>query len=169
MNDKFFPKKAILNMTDLIRRGEVLTMQRFTTQKGYDQLFNDTLLSTKDPRLNLLRFRENDIKKVHPTNVTFVERNRDSHLFIDVFFSMLRTVQSMAVDNQVLKDLETIEKVIREGGGTRIPEMTEAQRIILAEIYARFHRDYSKEAEWNIEFFKVKRVKIIYSKHKKKN
>lgn len=67
----------------MIRKGDIQTMQNVTTNKGYDQISKDTILSADDPRLNLLRFREDDIKKIHPLNVHFVERNGK------IFFSEL--------------------------------------------------------------------------------
>lgn len=151
-------------MTDMIRKGEILTMQRYTTQKGYDQIFKDTILSINDPRLSLLQFGENDVKKMYPIRVNFVERNHDPHIFIDMFFAMIRSVKSMEEVEKALVDLQTIEEGLKTERKLNIPENDRANRLILAEIFTRFHRDYSKEPDWDIEFFKIAKLKIIYSK-----
>lgn len=72
-------------MTDLVRNGDVLTMQKVTTKKGFEQVSKDTVLSSEDPRLNLLRFREEDIKKIHPLSVHFVDKKGIWKVFVDCF------------------------------------------------------------------------------------
>lgn len=79
----------MLEMTDMVRKGEILTMQRLTTTKGYKQISKDVVMSTNDPRLNLLRFRDEDIKKIHPLKVHFVDRNGKS-----TCFHLLRTTKT---------------------------------------------------------------------------
>lgn len=76
-------EQAVLKMTELVRKGDILTMQTVTTRKGFEQISKDSLLSMDDPRLNLLRFREEDIKKIHPLSVHFVERNGNLRRFFD--------------------------------------------------------------------------------------
>ncbi|XP_063698050.1 uncharacterized protein LOC134828987 [Culicoides brevitarsis] len=169
--------KAVLQMTDLVRNGDVLTMQKVTTKKGFEQVSQDTVLSSDDPRLNLLRFRHEDIKKIHPLNVHFVDKDGAHHIFIDMFFAMMRPVDCMVANSNssLLLDIKKIEDSLRQDrdSSRAIPASTEdtedQRRLILAEIFTRFHREYPEGKEnvpnWDIEFYKVAKMKIIYAKY----
>lgn len=90
-------------------------------------------------------------------------------MFIDVFFALLRSLDSMSAKTggSVRLDVAKIEDSLKLQGNSSIPDDIEAKRLILAEIFTRFHRDYSKnkQPEWNIEFYKVAKLKIIYPKN----
>lgn len=102
----------------------------------------------------------------------------DHHLFIDMFFAMFRPVDCMVAgcsNPSLLLDVKKIEDGLRKDGCTQIPEETDdtntddqRRRLILAEIFARFHREYkpseTEPPNWDIEFYKIAKLKIIYAK-----
>lgn len=154
-------------MTNLIQSAEIEAMHHITTDNGFRQIYKDTMISMQDPRLSLLQFREKDVKKSCPIKVTFAKKDDVSHLFIDMFFAMLRSVNSMnaASSDKFMSNFAKIEHSIRADGKIKIPEDSEMRKLVLAEIFTRFHRDYSKKPEWKIEFYKVAKLKILYSKY----
>lgn len=94
-----------------------------------------------------------------------------------MFFAMLRPVDCMVTssNSSLLLDVKKIEDGLRKDleGTDVIPKETEdtpiQRRLILAEIFTRFHREYKasdgEQPNWDIEFYKVAKLKIIYAKH----
>lgn len=80
-------------------------------------------------------------------------------------------------NSSLLLDIKKIEDSLRkehsQDGSVSIPEDIEdtphQRRLILAEIFTRFHREYKTSDEdapyWDIEFYKVAKLKIIYAKY----
>lgn len=64
-------------MTEHLRDHRLNEIQQITTPKGFVQISKDLHVSQNDPRVQLLRFRTEDIRRQIPVRVHFMESRRN--------------------------------------------------------------------------------------------
>ncbi|XP_055844027.1 uncharacterized protein LOC129910616 [Episyrphus balteatus] len=143
-------------MTDCIREQDQLSISNFTTPIGYQQITRDMQLSKNDARLRLVRFRYQDFHRAIPMKVALFKRGENKNCFIDMLFVGMRntkdfeSLQELKLIGKTLNQLENEMKIHPKSDTTR-------HRILFAEIYMRFFRNYTPSVpkEWSVSFYKI--------------
>ena len=102
------------------------------------------------------------------------------HCFVDMFFVGIRYFDNLTLKEQkeVMQNLLKYEELYEkkqnqeDGGGDPTYFNKIIRKMIFAEIFARFHRDYSRidtHNEWNVSFYKVATFDIIKIKGSRSN
>lgn len=138
-------KQAAIVMTDIIRQQSADKIGEYTTPVGFQQITRDMLLSRNDSRLQLVRFEKEHLRRAIPMKVATRQNYGRKYAFIDMLFVGLRNTKDfdspneLAEFNQVLRRMDTELK-------TPMEVISVPHRIVFAEIFIRFRRDYT--AEW---------------------
>lgn len=120
--------------------------------------------SKDDPRLNLLVFRPNDIKRAFPTQLLFLKTeslNPKKYCVIDMFTAGLRDLED-ADDSEKSEILKNYMKFAQLKKGNEKLLDPNLQKFIYAQIMIRFQRNYSdRNGNWDIAFYKVDTFEIL--------
>lgn len=159
----FFLLKAVSVLTNSIRNQKADEILPITTKEGYKQITHDMYSSKDDPRLNLLVFRPNDIKRAFPTQLLFLKTESlkpKKYCVIDMFTAGLRDLED-ADDlerNQLMKSYMKFA-LLKKNEKLLDPNL---QKFIYAQIMIRFQRNYSDfNGAWDIAFYKVDTFEIL--------
>lgn len=142
-----------MSLTDHVRSNQMHEIQRITTPKGFVQIANDMLVSKDDPRIRMMHFRWDDIRRTIPVRVyQVVSDTQRRHCFIDMFSVGLRRAADMAPTDRAAfwQQLLRYDQSKWNASATGEPA-------VFAEMFVRFHRDYSADRsdDWNIAYYKV--------------
>ncbi|EDW05172.1 GH22570 [Drosophila grimshawi] len=138
-------KQAAIVMTDIIRQQGAEQLSELTTPVGFQQITRDMLLSRNDTRLQLVRFEKEHIRRAIPMKVATRKNFGRKYAFIDMLFVGLRNTKDfdspaeLAEINDLLRRMDIELKTPHE-------IISVPHRIVFAEIFIRFRRDYT--AEW---------------------
>lgn len=69
-------------MSQMVRGGDFLNIERLTTPTGFRQITHDIVVSKNDPRLKMLMLRTQDIRRTIPVKVYFIQSDRKYLLYI---------------------------------------------------------------------------------------
>ncbi|KAI8126169.1 hypothetical protein FF38_09192 [Lucilia cuprina] len=153
-------KQAAVVLTDIIRDQNTLKVREFTTPIGYKQITEDMSLSRNDTRLKLVRFKTEHLRRAIPMKVTTKHIYGRRYCFIDMWFVGMRntkdfdSAEETVEINEILRKLDTDLK-------TPYEVLTVPHRIIFAEIFIRFRRDYTpnlnetNDQDWSVSFYKI--------------
>ncbi|KAL5279825.1 hypothetical protein ACFFRR_004062 [Megaselia abdita] len=155
-------KMAVCLMTDLIRNQNALDLSIYTTSIGLKQIGRDMSLSRNDPRLPLIKFREEDIKRAVPLKATFTTKRMGKHCLVDMIFVAMRNVKDFENPmeakeyNSHLNKYDNVYRIVHDYN-------LAPHRIAFAEIFMRLYRDYSllPLEDWSISFYKVTSFDIL--------
>lgn len=64
-------------MSQLVRGGDLLNIERLTTPNGFRQITRDIVVSKNDPRLKMLMLRAEDIRRTIPVKVYFIQSDSE--------------------------------------------------------------------------------------------
>lgn len=155
-------KMAVCVMTDLIRNKNAIDLGLYTTSIGLKQIGRDMTLSRNDPRLPLINFREEDIKRAVPLKATLAKRRLGKHCLVDMIFVAMRNVKDF--DDPVeakeyqnfLNKYDNFYKIVHDFN-------LAPHRIAFAEIFMRLHRDYALMPleDWSVSFYKVTSFDVL--------
>lgn len=174
-------------MTEHLRENKLNEIQRLTTPKGFVQISKDLHVSQNDPRVQLLRFRTQDIRRHIPVRIHFMESRRKQqnlmiiicfvyqciyttvkrrHCFIDMFFVGLRRIDDLAEAGEVRQLVQQYRRQLEMTGHDVSEEFDVNEAAVFAEIYVRFHKEYSEMSsqQWNIAFYKVASFDLLHIK-----
>lgn len=120
--------------------------------------------SKDDPRLSLLVFRPNDIKRVFPTQLLFLKTESlypEKYCVIDMFTAGLRDLE----DSDGFEKDEMLKNYVRfallKNKNEKLLDRN-LQKFIYAQIMIRFQRNYSDlNGTWDIAFYKVDTFEIL--------
>ncbi|XP_033246422.1 uncharacterized protein LOC117187735 [Drosophila miranda] len=143
-------KQAAIVVTDIIRQQSPEKMSTYTTPVGLQQITRDMLLSRNDNRLQLIRFQREHLRRAIPTKVARRQSFGRRYAFIDVLFVGLRNTKDFDSVSEVVEVNELIRRMDRELGTPR-DVVSVPHRIVFAEIFIRFQRDYTEDARRNFE------------------
>lgn len=97
-----------------------------------------------------------------------MQKNGKRHCFVDMFFVGLRPVDDLTSEERKafqdnLKKYEANAKSLAE----KLANFND-KTLVFAEIFARFHREYSDTSnnEWNVAFYKVATFDVLKLKRK---
>lgn len=146
-----------MTLTQHVRSHQLHAIQRITTPKGYEQIVSDLLVSKDDPRLQMMHFRLADIRRTIPVRVYLLEgRAERRHCFIDMFAVGLRRASDMSAEDRAefWQHLQKFDPTVWS---------SKAEPAVFAEMFVRFHREYSERAtnEWNIAYYKVASFDVL--------
>lgn len=155
-------KMAVCLMTDLIRNQNSFDLSLYTTPIGLKQIGRDMALSRNDPRLPLIKFREEDIKRAVPLKATLTRRRMGKHCLVDMIFVAMRNVKDfddpleLKVYQGHLSKYDSVYRIVHDYN-------LAPHRIAFAEIFMRLYRDYSSIPlnDWSISFYKVTSFDIL--------
>lgn len=138
-------KQAAIVMTDIIRQQSAEKISEFTTPVGFQQITRDMLLSRNDTRLQLVRFQREHLRRAIPMKVATRQNFGRKYAFIDMLFVGLRNTKDFDTATEVVEVSEIIRRMDNE---LKTPPDVVAvpHRIVFAEIFIRFRRDYTAEA-----------------------
>ncbi|XP_001360391.4 uncharacterized protein [Drosophila pseudoobscura] len=143
-------KQAAVVVTDIIRQQSPEKMSTYTTPVGFQQISRDMLLSRNDNRLQLIRFQREHLRRAIPMKVARRQSFGRRYAFIDVLFVGLRNTKDFDSASEVVEVNELVRRMDRE---LRTPRdvVSVPHRIVFAEIFIRFRRDYTEDARRNFE------------------
>lgn len=155
-------KLAVCVMTDLIRNQNTLDLNKYTTSIGLKQIGRDMTLSRNDPRLPLIKFREEDIKRAVPLRATLSKRRMGKHCLVDMIFVAMRNVKDFDDTLEAnayqghLNKYDNIYRIVHDYN-------LAPHRIAFAEIFMRLYRNYSQMPldDWSVAFYKVTSFDIL--------
>ncbi|KAH8309514.1 hypothetical protein KR059_011207, partial [Drosophila kikkawai] len=138
-------KQAAVVLTDIIRLQQADRISDFTTPVGFQQITRDMLLSRNDTRLQLVRFQREHLRRAIPMKVATRQNFGRKYAFIDMLFVGLRNTKDFDTATEVVEVNDIIRRMDNE---LRTPPHVVAvpHRIVFAEIFIRFRRDYTAEA-----------------------
>lgn len=64
-------------MSQLVRGGDLLNIEKLTTPNGFRQITHDIVVSKNDPRLKMLMLRTQDIRRTIPVRVYFIQSDSE--------------------------------------------------------------------------------------------
>ncbi|XP_017018801.1 uncharacterized protein [Drosophila kikkawai] len=142
-------KQAAVVLTDIIRLQQADRISDFTTPVGFQQITRDMLLSRNDTRLQLVRFQREHLRRAIPMKVATRQNFGRKYAFIDMLFVGLRNTKDFDTATEVVEVNDIIRRMDNE---LRTPPHVVAvpHRIVFAEIFIRFRRDYTAEARREI-------------------
>ncbi|KAH8252282.1 hypothetical protein KR038_002341 [Drosophila bunnanda] len=142
-------KQAAVVLTDIIRLQQADRISDFTTPVGFQQITRDMLLSRNDTRLQLVRFQREHLRRAIPMKVATRQNFGRKYAFIDMLFVGLRNTKDFDTATEVVEVNDIIRRMDNE---LRTPSHVVAvpHRIVFAEIFIRFRRDYTAEARREI-------------------
>ncbi|KAH8252581.1 hypothetical protein KR032_000654, partial [Drosophila birchii] len=142
-------KQAAVVLTDIIRLQQADRISEFTTPVGFQQITRDMLLSRNDTRLQLVRFQSEHLRRAIPMKVATRQNFGRKYAFIDMLFVGLRNTKDFDTATEVVEVNDIIRRMDNE---LRTPSHVVAvpHRIVFAEIFIRFRRDYTAEARREI-------------------
>ncbi|XP_016996512.2 uncharacterized protein [Drosophila takahashii] len=137
-------KQAAIVMTDIIRQQSAERISEFTTPVGFQQITRDMLLSRNDTRLQLVRFEREHLRRAIPMKVATRQNFGRKYAFIDMLFVGLRNTKDFDTATEVVEVSEIIRRMDNE---LKTPPEVVAvpHRIVFAEIFIRFRRDYTAD------------------------
>ncbi|ALC41331.1 CG3092 [Drosophila busckii] len=138
-------KQAAIVMTDIIRKQSGDEISEFTTPVGYQQITRDMLLSRNDTRLKLVRFNMEHLRRAIPMKVATRQNYGRKYAFIDMLFVGLRNTKDFDTPGELVEINEILRRMDSELK-TPTDAISVPHRIVFAEIFIRFRRDYT--AEW---------------------
>ncbi|XP_060665235.1 uncharacterized protein LOC132797523 [Drosophila nasuta] len=138
-------KQAAIVMTDIIRQQRVNKIGEFTTAVGFQQITRDMLLSRNDSRLQLVRFKKEHLRRAIPMKVATRKNYGRKYVFIDMLFVGLRNTKDFESPRELVEINDVLRRMDTELK-TPVEVISVPHRIIFAEIFIRFRRDYT--AEW---------------------
>ncbi|XP_022222998.2 uncharacterized protein LOC111074505 [Drosophila obscura] len=143
-------KQAAVVMTDIIRQQSSEKISDYTTPVGFQQITRDMLLSRDDSRLQLVRFQKEHLRRAIPMKVARRQNFGRKYAFIDMLFVGLRNTKDFDSTSEVVEVNEIIRRMDNE---LRTPReaLSVPHRIVFAEIFIRFRRDYTAEARHSLE------------------
>lgn len=155
-------KMAVCVMTDLIRNQNALDLNIYTTSIGLKQIGRDMALSKNDPRLPLIKFREEDIKRAVPLKATLTKKMMGKHCIVDMIFVAMRNVKDFEDPSEAksyqshLSKYDNIYRIVHDYN-------LAPHRVAFAEIFMRFYRNYSLRPleDWSVAFYKVTSFDIL--------
>lgn len=138
-------KQAAIVMTDIIRQQSAEKISEFTTPVGFQQITRDMLLSRNDSRLQLVRFENEHLRRAIPMKVATRQNYGRKYAFIDMLFVGLRNTKDFDSPSELVEINEILRRMDSE---LKTPSdvVSVPHRIVFAEIFIRFRRDYT--AEW---------------------
>ncbi|KMY95982.1 uncharacterized protein LOC6735834 [Drosophila simulans] len=138
-------KQAAIVMTDIIRQQSADKISEYTTPVGFQQITRDMLLSRNDTRLQLVRFEREHLRRAIPMKVATRQNFGRKYAFIDMLFVGLRNTKDFDTATEVVEVSEIIRRMDNE---LKTPPEVVAvpHRIVFAEIFIRFRRDYTADA-----------------------
>ncbi|KAI8037441.1 uncharacterized protein LOC128255351 [Drosophila gunungcola] len=138
-------KQAAIVMTDIIRQQSADKISEYTTPVGFQQITRDMLLSRNDTRLQLVRFEREHLRRAIPMKVATRQNFGRKYAFIDMLFVGLRNTKDFDTASEVVEVSEIIRRMDNE---LKTPPEVVAvpHRIVFAEIFIRFRRDYTADA-----------------------
>ncbi|EDW92287.1 uncharacterized protein LOC6531788 [Drosophila yakuba] len=138
-------KQAAIVMTDIIRHQSADKISEYTTPVGFQQITRDMLLSRNDTRLQLVRFEREHLRRAIPMKVATRQNFGRKYAFIDMLFVGLRNTKDFDTATEVVEVSEIIRRMDNELKTP--PEVVSVpHRIVFAEIFIRFRRDYTADA-----------------------
>uniref|UniRef100_W8B092 Uncharacterized protein n=2 Tax=Ceratitis capitata TaxID=7213 RepID=W8B092_CERCA len=156
--------QAAIVITDIIRSQDTGGISQFTTPVGFQQITRDMLLSRNDSRLKLVKFDTEHIRKAIPMKVATRKNFGRRYCFVDMLFVGMRNTkdfdspEELVEINDVLRKLDTDMR-------TPVEVLSVPHRIVFAEIFMRFRRDYTQngenetndgnDKEWSVSFYKI--------------
>ncbi|XP_067645427.1 uncharacterized protein [Eurosta solidaginis] len=163
-------KQAAIVITDIIRNQSTGKVSKFTTPVGFQQITRDMLLSRNDSRLRLVNFETEHLRKAIPMKVATRKNFGRRYCFIDMLFVGLRNTKDFESSEELLEINEVLRKLDAD---MRVPiEITSVpHRIVFAEIFMRFRRDYTlpqdntmnkdEDKDWSVSFYKILTFDIL--------
>ncbi|XP_011195696.2 uncharacterized protein LOC105220861 [Zeugodacus cucurbitae] len=166
-NEKDFirgSKQAAIVITDIIRTQNTGKISQFTTPVGFQQITRDMLLSRNDSRLKLVKFGTEHIRKAIPMKVATRKNFGRRYCFIDMLFVGMRNTKDFDSPEELVEINDVLRKLDQD---LRTPiEVTSVpHRIVFAEIFMRFRRDYTRQTDnesnnvrdrdWSVSFYKI--------------
>lgn len=147
-------KQAAVVLTDIIRLQQAERISDFTTPVGFQQITRDMLLSRNDTRLQLVRFQREHLRRAIPMKVATRQNFGRKYAFIDMLFVGLRNTKDFDTATEVVEVNDIIRRMDNE---LRTPPEVVAvpHRIVFAEIFIRFRRDYTAEARRELQAHKA--------------
>ncbi|XP_034477268.1 uncharacterized protein LOC117783829 [Drosophila innubila] len=138
-------KQAAIVMTDIIRQQSSDKIGEYTTPVGFQQITRDMLLSRNDSRLQLVRFEKEHLRRAIPMKVATRQNYGRKYAFIDMLFVGLRNTKDFDSPTELVEINEVLRRMDTE---LKTPNeiISVPHRIVFAEIFIRFRRDYT--AEW---------------------
>ncbi|XP_064536093.1 uncharacterized protein LOC135426747 [Drosophila montana] len=138
-------KQAAIVMTDIIRQQSADKISEYTTPVGFQQITRDMLLSRNDSRLQLVRFEKEHLRRAIPMKVATRQNFGRKYAFIDMLFVGLRNTKDFDSPTELVEINEILRRMDSE---LKTPSdvVSVPHRIVFAEIFIRFRRDYT--AEW---------------------
>lgn len=135
-------KQAAIVMTDIIRQQSAEKIGEFTTPVGFQQITRDMLLSRNDSRLQLVRFNREHLRRAIPMRVATRQNFGRKYAFIDMLFVGLRNTKDFDSPSELSEINDILRRMDNElktpSGVHHVPH-----RIVFAEIFIRFRRDYT--------------------------
>ncbi|XP_034650900.1 uncharacterized protein LOC117890257 [Drosophila subobscura] len=143
-------KQAAIVMTDIIRLQSAEKISEYTTPVGFQQITRDMLLSRDDSRLQLVRFQKEHLRRAIPMKVARRQNFGRKYAFIDMLFVGLRNTRDFESPSEVVQVNEILRRMDNE---LKTPPhaLSVPHRIVFAEIFIRFRRDYTEEARRTLE------------------
>ncbi|XP_011213224.3 uncharacterized protein LOC105233001 [Bactrocera dorsalis] len=157
-------KQAAIVLTDIIRTQNTGRISKFTTPVGFQQITRDMLLSRNDSRLKLVKFDTEHIRKAIPMKVATRKNFGRRYCFIDMLFVGMRNTKDFDSAEELVEINDVLRKLDQD---LRTPiEVTSVpHRIVFAEIFMRFRRDYTRQTkdssnnvrdpDWSVSFYKI--------------
>lgn len=144
-------KQAAIVMTDIIRQQSAELISEYTTPVGFQQITRDMLLSRNDTRLQLVRFKKEHLRRAIPMKVATRQNFGRKYAFIDMLFVGLRNTKDFDSPGEMVEINDIIRRMDNELK-TPIEVSAVPHRIVFAEIFIRFRRDYSVEVRQKHKF-----------------
>ncbi|XP_053956103.1 uncharacterized protein LOC128861751 [Anastrepha ludens] len=157
-------KQAAIVITDIIRTQNAEKINKFTTPVGFQQITRDMLLSRNDTRLKLVRFEMEHLRRAIPMKVSIRKNFGRRYCFIDMLFVGLRNTKDFESTEELVEINEVLRKLDTDMR-TPMEVMAVPHRIVFAEIFMRFRRDYTpptdnpsnnvRDKDWSVSFYKI--------------
>ncbi|XP_030387405.1 uncharacterized protein LOC115634019 [Scaptodrosophila lebanonensis] len=137
-------KQAAIVMTDIIRNQSAEKISEYTTPVGFQQITRDMLLSRNDTRLQLVRFEKEHLRRAIPMKVATRQNFGRKYAFIDMLFVGLRNIKDFDSPTEMAEMNDIIRRMDNELK-TPTDVFQVPHRIVFAEIFIRFRRDYTAD------------------------
>ncbi|XP_065360793.1 uncharacterized protein LOC135954534 [Calliphora vicina] len=153
-------KQAAVVLTNIIRDQNALKIRQFTTPTGYQQITQDMMLSRNDIRLKLVRFEAEHLRRAIPMKVTTKQNYDRRYCFIDMLFVGLRNTKDFDSIEETVEISDILRKLDLDLK-TPYEVLSVPHRIVFAEIFIRFRRNYSEnpadvvDPDWSVSFYKI--------------
>ncbi|XP_049866239.1 m-AAA protease-interacting protein 1, mitochondrial-like [Pectinophora gossypiella] len=137
---KFGTKQAISRVTQVISGGEFSELNGLLTKAARLSLLRELDRNWGERQRSLLALQRDDIQISSPRKVYFIRIGDKKFCDVDMAFLALKWAPINSIDS-----------------------------LIFAEIFARFHREYTPHCipEWTIAYFKVTRFEVLRRQQKK--